>query len=97
MGTGGVLLAVQLLIGALQSKKVQEFVLSLFSATNAVRELRNSLHDATDVYGEQIGKLQTQTRLYATKRTHDYPKADIQQEQQQNHGKYNDKYKDKHK
>ena len=80
MGTGGVLLAVQLLIGALQSKKVQEFIMSLFGATDAVRALRKALGEATDVYGAQIGKLTTLTRLLEDKRLNDAQRKDVLKE-----------------
>ena len=63
MGTGGVLLAVQLLITAFQSKRVAEFVDSLNGVSEAMKALRKAASDATDVFGKQIGKLTTLTKL----------------------------------
>lgn len=63
MGTGGVLLAVQLLISAFQSKRVAEFVDSLNGVSEAMKALRKAASDATDVFGKQIGKLTTLTKL----------------------------------
>ena len=80
LGTGGVLLAVQLFIAALQSKKVADFVKSIFGATAAVRELQKALSEATDVYGAQIGKLSTLTRLLEDKRINDKQRSNILKE-----------------
>lgn len=63
MGTGGVLIAVQLLIAAFQSKRVAEFVESLNGVSEAMKALRKATADATDVFGKQIGKLTTLTKL----------------------------------
>lgn len=80
LGTGGVLLAVQLFIAALQSKRVAEFVKSLFGATEAVRALRKALGEATDSYGAQIGKLETLTKLLEDKRLNDKQRANVLKE-----------------
>tara|TARA_A100000171_G_scaffold52692_1_gene72412 strand:+ start:4519 stop:6741 length:2223 start_codon:yes stop_codon:yes gene_type:complete len=80
MGTGGVLLAVQLFIAALQSKRVQDFISSLFGATEAVKKLRKALSEATDVYGAQIGKLTTLTRLLEDKRLNDVQRTQVLKE-----------------
>jgi ribosomal protein S18 acetylase RimI-like enzyme len=63
LGTGGVLLAVQLVIGALQSKEFLDFLQSLNGITDAMKALRKASDEATDVFGKQIGKLNTLTRL----------------------------------
>ena len=68
MGTGGVLLAVQLLIGALQSKKVLEFVESLNGVSAAMRALRKSTEEATNSYGQQVSKLEILTKLLQDER-----------------------------
>lgn len=60
MGTGGVLLAVQLLIGALQSKAVMDFVKSLGGLTGRLKELS----DLSKAYSEELGRLTGNFRLY---------------------------------
>jgi hypothetical protein len=62
-GVGGVLLGVQILIGLLQSKEFINFIKTLGGITAATRALRKALSEATDVYGAQIGKLETLSRL----------------------------------
>ncbi|HAV25356.1 MAG TPA: hypothetical protein DCX01_04180 [Bacteroidetes bacterium] len=63
MGIGGVLLAVQILIGLLQSKEFINFIKTLGGISAAMRALKKALSEATDVYGAQIGKLETLARL----------------------------------
>jgi hypothetical protein len=80
MGTGGVLLAVQLFLGVMASPKVQDFISSLFGATEAVKKLKKALSEATDVYGAQIGKLTTLTRLLEDKRLNDTQRSQVLKE-----------------
>jgi hypothetical protein len=80
MGTGGVLLAVQLFIGVMASPKVQDFIGSLFGAAEAVKKLKKALSEATDVYGAQIGKLTTLTRLLEDKRLNDTQRSQVLKE-----------------
>ena len=63
LGTGGVLLAVQLLIGALQSATFRNFLSELGGVTRAMRLLKESTKEATDVFGKQIGFLRTMETL----------------------------------
>ncbi len=63
LGTGGVLLGVQLLIGALQSKRFIEFISELNGVSRAMRLLKESTEEATDVFGKQIGFLRTMETL----------------------------------
>jgi len=60
MGTGGVILLIQLFIGALQSREVQKFIGELFRLKGAFAELR----DLTEAYGNKIGELTGKFRLY---------------------------------
>ena len=55
MGTGGVLLAVQLLIGALQSKKVLDFVKSFNGLSPRLRELTNLTKGYSKATEELVG------------------------------------------
>jgi len=63
LGTGGVLLGVQLLIGALQSPRFREFISELNGISRAMRLLKESTEEATDVFGKQIGFLRTMETL----------------------------------
>lgn len=63
LGTGGVLLGVQLLIGALQSPRFREFITELNGISRAMRLLKESTEEATDVFGKQIGFLRTMETL----------------------------------
>lgn len=63
LGTGGVLLGVQLLIGALQSTRFREFITELNGISRAMRLLKESTEEATDVFGKQIGFLRTMETL----------------------------------
>ena len=55
MGTGGVLLAVQLLIGALQSKRVLDFVKSFNGLSPRLRELTNLTEGYSKATEELVG------------------------------------------
>lgn len=63
MGTGGVLLLVQLFIAALQSERVKEFVQSLGGLSKAMVLVKDSFDKANDVFGKQLGFLKTMQTL----------------------------------
>jgi len=60
IGSGGVILLIQLFIGALQDRRVQKFIGELFRLKGAFAELR----DLTESYGQKIGELTGKFRLY---------------------------------
>lgn len=62
IGTGGVLLAVQLLIGALQSEKVQRFLKSLSGLSPVLRELGDLSKNYAKNTEELIGNFDIYTR-----------------------------------
>ena len=62
IGTGGVLLAVQLLIGALQSKRVQRFLESLSGLSPVLRELGDLSKNYAKNTEELIGNFDIYTR-----------------------------------
>ena len=63
IGTGGVLLLVQLFIGALQSERVQEFIRSLMGMSRAAKLVADSFNKANDEFGKQVGFLRTMQTL----------------------------------
>ncbi len=63
MGTGGVLLLVQLFIAALQSKRVEEFIKSLGGLSKAMQLVKESFEKANEESGKQVGFLRTMETL----------------------------------
>ncbi len=63
MGTGGVLLLVQLFIAALQSERVAEFARSLMGMSKAAKLVADSFSKANDEFGKQLGFLKTMETL----------------------------------
>ena len=63
MGTGGVLLLVQLFIAALQSERVAEFARSLMGMSKATKLVADSFSKANDEFGKQLGFLKTMETL----------------------------------
>ena len=63
MGTGGVLLLIQLFIAALQSERVKEFINSLQGLSKAMQLVKDSFDEANDEYGKQLGFLRTMQTL----------------------------------
>lgn len=85
LGTGGILLGVQLLIGALQSKEFISFLESLGGITEAMKALRKATDDATDVFGKQIGKLTTLTKLLEDNRITESQRSMVLKELKKDH------------
>lgn len=63
MGTGGVLLLIQLFIAALQSERVKEFINSLQGLSKAMKLVKDSFNEANNEYGKQLGFLRTMQTL----------------------------------
>ena len=62
LGTGGVLLAVQLLIGALQSERVIKFIKSLKGLSPRLRELSDLSKGFSEATEELVGNFDMYTR-----------------------------------
>ena len=85
LGTGGVLLAIQLVIGALQSKEFLSFLESLGGITEAMKALRKASDEATNVFGKQIGKLTTLTKLLEDNRITESQRSMVLKELKKDH------------
>ena len=91
MGTGGVLLLIQLFIAALQSERVKEFINSLQGLSKAMQLVKDSFDKANDEYGKQVGFLRTMQTLLNDTNVSQKQKAVILNRVKKEHSELNPK------